>query len=89
MALLKEEKEDLIKKYGKNEKDTGNSKVQIALLTKRISNLTEHLKENSKDFANRRMLLKCVGQRKRLLRYLKGYDLKEYEYIIAQLEIRK
>jgi small subunit ribosomal protein S15 len=82
-------KKEIIINHGKNEKDTGNTKVQIALLTQRISYLTEHLKKNKKDYNTRRSLLKMVGKRRRFLNYLKGKDIKEYRDLIKTLEIRK
>ena len=87
--LLKEDKENLTKKYGKSEKDTGNSKVQIAIFTERIKYLTEHLKENKKDFSTRRALLKLSGKRRKLLNYVKSRSQDEYRFIISELGIRK
>lgn len=87
--LTKELKQDLIKKYGKNEKDTGSPEVQIALLTARIKYLTEHFKTHTKDFHSRRGLLMLVGKRRRLLDYLKREDIEKYRKIIEELEIRK
>jgi small subunit ribosomal protein S15 len=87
--LTKENKEEIVKKYGTHEGDTGSPEVQIALLTARISYLTEHLKEHKKDHHSRRGLLKMVGQRRRLLSYLNKTDINRYREIIAQLNLRK
>lgn len=86
--LKKEQKQALAKKYGKDEKDTGSSAVQIAMLTQKISELTEHLKSNKKDFATKRGLLMMVGKRKRLLSYVKSQNLDEYRSLIKKLKIR-
>ena len=87
--LTKEQKEEIIKEYGRTEGDTGSPEVQVALLTKRINELTEHLKVNQKDHHSRRGLLKMVGQRRRLLAYLKNVDIERYRSIIAKLNLRK
>ena len=87
--LTKENKEEIVKKYGVHEGDTGSPEVQIALLTARISYLTEHLKEHKKDHHSRRGLLKMVGQRRRLLSYLNKKDITRYRELIAQLNLRK
>ncbi len=87
--LTKENKEEIVKKYGVHEGDTGSPEVQIALLTARISYLTEHLKEHKKDHHSRRGLLKMVGQRRRLLSYLSKKNINRYREIIAQLNLRK
>ena len=87
--LTKENKEEIVKKYGTHEGDTGSPEVQIALLTARISYLTEHLKEHKKDHHSRRGLLKMVGQRRRLLSYLNKKDINRYREIISQLNLRK
>jgi small subunit ribosomal protein S15 len=89
MSITKEKKEELIGNYKKHEKDTGSPEVQIALLTERITNLTDHFKTHKKDHHSRRGLLKLVGQRRRLLDYLKGKDIGRYREIIAKLGIRK
>ncbi len=86
--LKKEEKAEIIKQHGKSAKDSGSAEVQIALLTKKISELTEHLKVNKKDFQGRRGLLMMVGQRKRLLAYVKKQDLQKYRDLIKTLGIR-
>ena len=87
--MLKAEKEVIIKEYALHEGDTGSPEVQIAILTKRINDLTEHLKANKNDHHSRRGLLKMVGQRKGLLNYLIKTDIERYRAIIARLGIRK
>ncbi|MBQ8001776.1 MAG: 30S ribosomal protein S15 [Ruminococcus sp.] len=87
--MLKEEKIAIINEYALHEGDTGSPEVQIALLTKRINDLTEHLKEHKKDHHSRRGLLKMVGQRRALLAYLTKIDIERYRSIIARLGIRK
>ena len=87
--MLKSEKTEIIKKYARHEGDTGSPEVQIALLTKRINDLTEHLKVHKKDHHSRRGLLKMVGQRRSLLNYLIKVDIERYRAIIAELGIRK
>ena len=87
--ISKEKKAELIKTYGRKEGDTGSPEVQIAILTARINELTEHLKENKKDHHSRRGLLKMVGKRRGLLDYLKKNDLEGYRDLIAKLGIRK
>ena len=89
MALTSEQKREIIAEFGKNEKDTGKTEVQIALLTREIVDLNEHLKIHKKDHHSRRGLLKMVGQRRRLLRYLKRSDLESYRAILAKLGLRK
>ena len=89
MGLSSEKKLELIKKYGKNDKDTGNTAVQIAMLTERINELTEHFKIHKKDHHSRRGLLKLVGQRRRLLDYVIRKDLKLYRELIKELGIRR
>ncbi len=89
MAITLERKNDLIKKFGKNEKDSGNTEVQIAILTDRITYLTEHFKTHSKDHHSRRGLLKLVGQRRRLLDYLAKKDVEKYRALIKKLAIRR
>ena len=83
------EKSDIISEYKTHDKDTGSSEVQIALLTERISHLTEHFKVHKKDFHSRRGLLKLVGKRRRLLDYLKRKDLEKYRSVIKSLGIRR
>ncbi|WP_038030086.1 30S ribosomal protein S15 [Thermonema rossianum] len=89
MYLTSEKKQELFEKYGKGKNDTGSPEAQIALLTYRINHLTEHLKIHKKDFSTRLGLLRMVGQRKRLLEYLKKKDLERYRSLIAELGIRK
>ena len=81
-------KQEIVKTYGKNEKDTGSTAVQVAMMSQKISELTEHLKSNKKDFATTRGLLMMVGKRKRLLSYLKSQNLDEYRELIKKLGIR-
>ncbi len=81
-------KQEIVKKYGKNEKDTGSTAVQVAMMSQKITELTEHLKSNQKDFATKRGLLMMVGKRKRLLSYLKSQNLDEYRELIKKLGIR-
>ncbi|MEW6506680.1 MAG: 30S ribosomal protein S15 [Bacteroidota bacterium] len=89
MSLSKEKKLELMKKFGKNEKDSGTAEVQIALLTERINNLTAHFEGHNKDNASRRGLMQMVGKRRRLLDYLAGKDIERYRSIIKELNIRK
>ena len=89
MALTKETKQALIKKYARDEKDTGSCEVQIAILTEEIKELTEHLKVHKKDNHSRRGLLKMVGKRRNLLNYLAKKDVQRYRDIIAKLGLRK
>ena len=81
-------KQEIIEKFGANAKDTGSAEVQIAMLTKKISELTEHMKSNKKDFATKRGLLMMVGKRKRLLSFLKDRNLEGYRSLIKELGIR-
>lgn len=87
--LTKENKQKIITEYGLNDKDTGSTEVQIALLTARIQDLTEHFKTHKKDHSSRRGLLKLVGQRRTLLKYLKKKDLDSYRTILKKLNLRK
>jgi len=87
--ISKEKKAELIKAYRRKEGDTGSPEVQIAILTQRINELTEHLKENKKDHHSRRGLLKMVGKRRGLLDYLKKNNLEGYRDLIEKLGIRK
>ena len=89
MALTKEQKSKIIKKYARDEKDTGSPEVQIALLTERINELTEHLKVHKKDNHSRRGLLKMVGARRSLLKYLSDKDVQRYRDIVEKLGLRK
>ena len=89
MSTTKQQKTDLISQYRTHEGDTGSPEVQIALLSNRISYLTEHFKTHAKDHHSRRGLLKLVGRRRRLLDYLKSVDLERYRTVIDKLGIRK
>lgn len=89
MALLKEEKTGLIKQFQQHDKDSGSPEVQIAVLTNRITYLTEHFKTHKKDHHSRRGLLQLVGRRRRLLDYLRGVDEARYRAVIERLGIRK
>ena len=81
-------KQEIVKKYGKDAKDTGSTAVQVAMMSKKISELTEHLKTNKNDFATKRGLLMMVGKRKRLLSYIKSKNLDEYRDLVKKLKIR-
>lgn len=87
--MTKEEKLEIVKQFGKNEKDSGKSEVQIALLTKRINDLTAHFNSHKKDHHSRRGLMMMVGKRRRLLDYLAKKDITRYRTIIKELNIRK
>lgn len=89
MSLTKEQKTELIDKYGRSTADTGSAEVQVALLTERINDLTGHLREHVKDHHSRRGLLKLVGQRRRMLRYLERNDLERYRALVAELGLRR
>ncbi len=89
MPLTKEKKEEIITRFGNGQNDTGRTEVQIALLTARIEELTEHFKEHKKDHHSRRGLLKLVGQRRRLLKFLRRRNLEGYRALIKQLGLRK
>ncbi len=89
MALLKEQKQDIISDNARGDADTGSPEVQIALLTQRISELTEHLKTHKHDHHSRRGLLRMVGRRKRLLAYLQRQDVERYRALIAKLGLRR
>ena len=86
--LTKEKKAEIVKEHGRDKKDTGSCEVQVALLTTRINELTEHLKANNNDNHSRRGLLKLVGQRKRLLKYLEKTDIAKYRELKTKLGIR-
>ncbi len=86
--LTQEKKQEIMKKFGKDAKDSGSAEVQIALLTEKILQLTEHLKINKKDFQGKRGLLMMVGQRKRLLAYVKKQNLQKYRDLIKALNLR-
>ena len=89
MALTKENKARIVLEYGKGEKNTGSTETQIALLTERITMLTEHFKTHKKDTNSRRGQLKLIGQRRRLLKYMQRTDLAGYRELITKLNIRK
>ena len=88
MTVSKERKAELVREFGENEHDTGNPRVQVAIATERIRELTEHMKSHPKDFHTRRGLLMIVGRRRRLLSYIKKNDIVEYRELIAKLGIR-
>ncbi len=89
MTITKERKQELVHDFKRGESDTGSPEVQIAILTSRINNLTEHMRSNPKDYSTRRGLLAMVSRRRRLLDYLKQIDPQRYLDIIGRLEIRK
>jgi small subunit ribosomal protein S15 len=89
MALTKEAKQDLITKHGRTETDTGSPEVQIAMLTERINQLTEHLRTHKHDHYSRRGLLKLVGRRRRFLNYLQKHNLEGYRALIKELGLRR
>jgi small subunit ribosomal protein S15 len=89
MSLTVEAKQEIVAKYGRGENDTGSAEVQVALLTARINELTEHLREHKKDHHSRRGLLMLVGKRRRLLQYLQRSDLERYRELIKDLGLRR
>ena len=89
MSITAERKQELLKRFAVNKDDTGSPEVQVAILTERIINLTEHLKTHKKDFHSRRGLLMMVGQRRRLLDYVKTKQVKRYEDLIKRLNLRR
>jgi len=89
MSISAERKKQLIKEYGRHENDTGSPEVQVAIMTERIQNLTEHFKTHKKDHHSRRGLLMLVGQRRRLLNYLRDLDITRYRTLIDRLGLRK
>lgn len=89
MALTKEAKQELIGKHGRNGQDTGSPEVQVAMLTQRINDLTEHLRTHPKDHYSRRGLLKLVGRRRRFLNYMQRKDLEGYRALIKELGLRR
>lgn len=89
MTLAVDQKKEIIAKFGKTPSDTGSPEVQVALLSARITYLTDHFKTHKKDHHSRRGLLKIVGQRRRLLNYIKSQDINRYRTLIAELGIRK
>ena len=88
LSISKERTEELIKEFGKNEHDSGSAEVQVAILTERIRNLTEHLKDHKKDNHSRRGLMMLIGKRRGLLKYIKNRDIQAYRDLIAKLGIR-
>ena len=88
MPLTIKEKEDIVSKFGESKKDTGSASVQIALLTSRIRQLTDHVTKHKKDNHSRRGLVMLVGQRKRLMKYLRKTNLEKYENVVNELKIR-
>ena len=89
MTITVDEKKDLVKEFGGSAKDTGSSEVQIAILTRRINNLSSHFKSNKKDHHSKRGLLGMINNRRKLLKYLKGKDLSKYTALIKKLCLRK
>ena len=89
MSITKEKTAELVNKYGLNEKDSGSAAVQVAILSERIANLTEHLKIHKKDFGSRRGLLMMVGQRRHLLDYIKSRKENDYKELISKLGLRR
>ena len=89
MSITQERKAELITEFGKSEKDSGSTSVQVAILSERIRNLTEHLKDHKKDFGSRRGLLAMVGQRRSLLDYIKAGDFAAYKALIEKLGLRR
>lgn len=89
MSITAERKQDLIKEYGVKEGDTGSPEVQVAILTERIRNLTDHMNDHKKDFHSRRGLLIMVGQRRRLLDYVKGKNENRYKTLVERLGLRR
>ena len=89
LSITKERTAELVAEFGANEHDTGNPDVQVAILSERIRNLTEHLKTHKKDNHSRRGLLKMVGKRRKLLTYLQNNDIERYRAIVAKLGLRK
>src|SRR6187402_900894 len=89
MSLTKEQKSELIGKYGRGDGDTGSAEVQIALMTERINELTGHLRTHAKDHHSRRGLLMLVGKRRRMLRYLERHDLERYRSLVGELGLRR
>ena len=89
MSITQERKAELIAESGKNDKDSGSASVQVAILSERIRNLTEHLKDHKKDFGSRRGLLAMVGQRRSLLDYIKSGDVAAYKALIEKLGLRR
>ncbi|MEX2194848.1 MAG: 30S ribosomal protein S15 [Thermoleophilaceae bacterium] len=89
MSVTAEKKQEIVQRFGRDDRDTGSTEVQIALLTERINHLTEHLRDHKKDHYSRRGLLMLVGQRRRFLQYLQRKDLDRYRSLIAELGLRR
>jgi small subunit ribosomal protein S15 len=89
MSVTAERKRELVDKFGRSENDTGSAEVQVALLTERINELTEHLRTHTKDHHSRRGLLMLVGKRRRLLRYLESSDVERYRSLVSELGLRR
>lgn len=89
MALTKERKQEIVQKFGKDDKDTGSPDVQVALLTERINQLADHFRYHKKDHAGRRGLLKLVGHRRNLLAYIRHNDVEQYRSLIKELGLRR
>jgi small subunit ribosomal protein S15 len=89
MSLTVERKREIVERFGSDANDTGSTSVQVALLTERIQQLTEHLREHTKDHHSRRGLLMLVGQRRRLLQYLRDKDIERYRQLIGELGLRR
>ncbi|MFL2582387.1 MAG: 30S ribosomal protein S15 [Flavobacteriales bacterium] len=89
LTVTAEKKKEIFAKFGKSENDTGSTEGQIALFTARITHLTDHLKENKKDFVSKRSLIRAVGKRRSLLDYLKAKDIEKYRALISELGLRK
>jgi small subunit ribosomal protein S15 len=89
LTLTKERKQELVGRFGRDQADTGSTAVQVALLTERINELTEHLRHHSKDHHSRRGLLMLVGKRRRLLRYMESTDLDGYRSLVGELGLRR
>jgi small subunit ribosomal protein S15 len=89
MTLTKDKKAELVDKYGRSQGDTGSAEVQVALMTERINELTEHLRNHTKDHHSRRGLLMLVGKRRRLLRYLESSDVERYRSLVSELGLRR
>jgi small subunit ribosomal protein S15 len=88
LGLTKEQKQELVSKHGRSDGDTGSAEVQVALMTERINELTEHLRTHTKDHHSRRGLLMLVGKRRRLLRYLQNSNVERYRALVAELGLR-
>jgi len=89
LSLTSDKKVDIMRNFGRGEKDSGSPEVQVALLTERINQLNEHLKEHTKDYHSRQGLFKMVGRRRNLLEYLKRVDIERYRRLISDLNLRK